>query len=236
MDNISKEIRINELLDASNSIYNVLYQYKDDLNNIHNTINITSNDIIEFANNITLTLSAPRLYRDGLPLIASHAPCPQLFEMRMGKLANLNSSNVVKQIQEKDKEKDNEIQLEKRLNSIQERIVRQNSNNNSNSNSNNNNNSNNNSNNSNSSSNNNNSNNNNNNNNNSNNNGNNNNSNNSNKRKREDDNENKEDDDEMPNRKLKVEPQTNEAKANSVQQAPKRVINISFGLSDSDSD
>ena len=40
----------------------------------------------------------------------------------------------------------------------------------------------------------------------------------------------------MPNRKLKVEPQTNEAKANSVQQAPKRVINISFGLSDSDSD
>jgi len=101
--------RIKELLDANNDIYNKLHQYKDALKNIHNSSTIAYNDIIDFADNITLTLSAPRLYRDGLPLIASHAPCPQFYEMRMGKLTSFNNSSVVKQIQDMDKKTNDSI-------------------------------------------------------------------------------------------------------------------------------
>lgn len=131
-----KTNRIRELLAASNDIYSKLHQYKDDLKDIHNSSNIDHNDIIDFADNITLTLSAPRLYRDGLPLIASHAPCPQFYEMRMGRLATFNSSSTVKQIQDIGNNKE-ELSIERKISIMQEKQERQlsstsNSNNNSN--------------------------------------------------------------------------------------------------------
>lgn len=113
--------RIKELLDANNDIYNKLHHYKDALNNMHNSSTISYNDIIDFADNITLTLSAPRLYRDGLPLIASHAPCPQLYEMRMGKLASFNNSSAVKQIQDMGKKTYENITIESKITIVNER-------------------------------------------------------------------------------------------------------------------
>jgi len=117
-----KTNRIRELLDASNDIYSKLHQYKDDLKDIHNSSNIDHNDIIDFADNITLTLSAPRLYRDGLPLIASHAPCPQFYEMRMGRLATFNCSSIVKQIQDKGNNKE-ELTIERKISIMQEKQI-----------------------------------------------------------------------------------------------------------------
>jgi len=119
-----KTNRIRELLAASNDIYSKLHQYKDDLKDIHNSSNIDHNDIIDFADNITLTLSAPRLYRDGLPLIASHAPCPQFYEMRMGRLATFNSSSTVKQIQDIGNNKE-ELSIERKISIMQEKQERQ---------------------------------------------------------------------------------------------------------------
>ena len=117
-----KTNRIRELLDASNDIYSKLHHYKDALKDIHNSSNIHYNDIIDFADNITLTLSAPRLYRDGLPLIASHAPCPQFYEMRMGRLTTFNNSSAVKQIQDIGNKKE-ELSIERKISIMQERQI-----------------------------------------------------------------------------------------------------------------
>lgn len=124
--------RIKELLDASNDIYSKLYQHKDTLKSIHESSSVPYNDIIDFADNITLTLSAPRLYRDGLPLIASHAPCPQFYEMRLGKLSSFNSSNVVKDILNNGKKNNEEMSIERKINIMQERQVTRNIDSNSN--------------------------------------------------------------------------------------------------------
>ncbi len=106
--------KVKELLAAKEAIRSFLYEHDEELTAIRNATTIPSQWIVEFADNIVLTLHAPPHWREGMPLIRCHAPAPQLDEMNMGK-ANAISLNVIQPVSNTDKDV-NETKIEENLN------------------------------------------------------------------------------------------------------------------------
>ena len=106
--------KVKELLAAKEAIRNFLYEHDEELTAIRKATTIPSQWIVEFADNIVLTLHAPPHWREGMPLIRCHAPAPQLDEMNMGK-ANAISLNAIQPVSNTDKDV-NETKIEENLN------------------------------------------------------------------------------------------------------------------------
>jgi hypothetical protein len=85
-----KKIKLVDLLALKSKIHEFLHYNKNELNDIKTSNNVPFEWVINYADNISLTLSAPKNWTPGFPLINSHVPAPQLIEMRDG----LMTSNI----------------------------------------------------------------------------------------------------------------------------------------------
>ena len=105
--------KVKELLAAKDAIRSFLYEREEELTAIRKATTIPSEWIVEFADNIVLTLHAPPHWREGMPLINCHAPAPQLDEMNMGK-ANAISLDATKTVDITD-DASNEMKTEENI-------------------------------------------------------------------------------------------------------------------------
>ena len=106
--------KVKELLAAKEAIRNFLYEHEDELTAIRKATTVPSQWIVEFADNIVLTLHAPPHWREGMPLIRCHAPAPQIDEMNMGK-ANAKELNAIQPVSNMDGDV-NETKIEEIIN------------------------------------------------------------------------------------------------------------------------
>jgi hypothetical protein len=90
---------LQNLLTVKKTIEETLFTHRDALDKIRNFKNVKIDDVIEFADNLTLTAHAPMEWKVGFPLIKSHLPAPQPEEMRFGYLQKYFSNNQVHTIE-----------------------------------------------------------------------------------------------------------------------------------------
>ena len=81
---------INELIDVHQKIYLFLQSNKQELEYIRESKFISADQIIDFSRQITLTLHAPKGWRDGNQMVNGHPPAPQPYEMLNGALQRFN--------------------------------------------------------------------------------------------------------------------------------------------------
>lgn len=90
MDELKKK-KLIDLLNLKSKIHEFLHNNKNELNNIKTSNNVPFEWVINYADNISLTLSAPKNWTPGFPLNNCHVPAPQLIEMRDGLITSYAS-------------------------------------------------------------------------------------------------------------------------------------------------
>ena len=82
---------IKKLLAIKNSIRTFQFKYKDKLELIKSSKQVSIDSLIDFTDNSSLSMCANKHYQPGYPLIDSHPPAPGLEEMRNGWVAEYSS-------------------------------------------------------------------------------------------------------------------------------------------------
>lgn len=90
----SSEDKLHRLLDVRGDILSVLRDNADALTRVRNARTVDVDQVLAFADNISLSLSAPRLWQPGHPLCGSLPPAPQLEDLRVGAMADYNKSLI----------------------------------------------------------------------------------------------------------------------------------------------
>ena len=85
---------IRNLLEIKNSILTFQFKYKEKLELIKESKKVPFDSLIDFADNISLSMCANKHYQPGYPLIDSHPPAPGLEEMRNGWMAEYSSVSL----------------------------------------------------------------------------------------------------------------------------------------------
>ena len=81
--------KFEKLLDARDVLKGALFRNKSVLQAVDSNVRVDLHQFISFADFITDTLSAPKGWQEGYPLVASHPPAPLPDQMRRGKLGEL---------------------------------------------------------------------------------------------------------------------------------------------------
>jgi hypothetical protein len=84
------KLRLGRLLRAKKEITQFNYEHREFFAKLSSALSPQFDEVIAFADKVTLTLNAPRDWQPGLPLIGAHPPAPQLEEMRAGHLEKYN--------------------------------------------------------------------------------------------------------------------------------------------------
>lgn len=93
---MEESLRLPTLLKHKRSINNVLNKHREYLDAVRkDPVPIKVDFILEFARNMTHSLSAPDSYHEGVPLTRYfHPPAPQPIEMRQGRIYELQGTSA----------------------------------------------------------------------------------------------------------------------------------------------
>ncbi len=74
-------------MEIRNNILSALEKHEEDIKFVKEAKSVSAEDVIIFANNISHTLRAPKLWAPPHPLVGAGPPAPQAEQMRAGALA-----------------------------------------------------------------------------------------------------------------------------------------------------
>lgn len=84
------EDKLRRLLEVRRDVLSTLRDNDDALQRIRSAKDLDINQVLAFADHISLSMRAPRLWQPGHPLCGSLPPAPQLEDLRVGAMADYN--------------------------------------------------------------------------------------------------------------------------------------------------